>query len=163
KGGFQRNARALDTFGGAPQEITDAYCTWAITEADPKIDVTKELNALVERALAGDDPYVVALAARALTNVRAANPFVEKKRDPRPLALLDLLASFQKDDGRLVGKTTSSTSSSGINLDVETTALAALAFVQEPSRLANAGNAVRFLVAQRKNGGSFGATQATIL
>ena len=31
-GGFQRNPRALDSFGGAPQEITNAYIVWALTE-----------------------------------------------------------------------------------------------------------------------------------
>src|SRR6185436_18544129 len=49
KGGFLRNERALDSFGRAPQEITDAYCTWAITEAEPKADIAKELDTLVGR------------------------------------------------------------------------------------------------------------------
>src|SRR5205085_8419057 len=31
-GGFARNTRALDTFGRAPQHITDAYIIWALTE-----------------------------------------------------------------------------------------------------------------------------------
>ncbi|HMC64133.1 MAG TPA: alpha-2-macroglobulin family protein, partial [Gemmataceae bacterium] len=31
KGGFQRNPRALDSFGAAPEHITNAYIVWAIT------------------------------------------------------------------------------------------------------------------------------------
>ncbi len=57
KGGFKRNARALDTFGRAPEHITNAYIVWALTEGGKDDDITKELNALqrtgedVERSL----------------------------------------------------------------------------------------------------------------
>ena len=34
KGGFLRNARALDQFGRAPEPITNAYIVWALTESD---------------------------------------------------------------------------------------------------------------------------------
>ena len=153
RGGFGRNARALDSFGGAPQEVTDAYIVWALTEADDTTDLTKELAALEARGRSSDDPYVVALAANALAN----------RRLPGAKSLLERLASMQGEDGRLAGKTTSITSSSGINLDVETTALAVMAFVTDPARLPNAESGVRFLAEQRRNGGAFGATQATIL
>src|SRR5262245_56944781 len=33
KGGFRRNDRALDSFGAASPEVTDAYVTYAMTEA----------------------------------------------------------------------------------------------------------------------------------
>src|SRR5262249_46322311 len=33
KGGFKRNARALDTFGRAPENITNAYIVWALTSS----------------------------------------------------------------------------------------------------------------------------------
>ena len=32
-GGFKRNPRALDTFGGAPKHTTDAYIVWASSRA----------------------------------------------------------------------------------------------------------------------------------
>ncbi|HET6204203.1 MAG TPA: MG2 domain-containing protein [Planctomycetota bacterium] len=152
KGGFLRNDRALDSFGRAPADLTDAYIVWAVTEADAGIDLAREIASVEERARASDDPYLVALAANALANRNA----------PGAKTLLDRLASMQAEDGRLAGKRTSITSSTGPNLDVETTALAAMAFVTDPARLPNAEQAVRWLVAQRQ-GGRFGATQATIL
>src|SRR6185503_19643816 len=33
KGGYQRNSRALDSFGRASAATTDAYITWALSEA----------------------------------------------------------------------------------------------------------------------------------
>ncbi len=153
-GGFRLQDRQLDTFGGAGKELTNAYVVWALTESDPEhgLDITKELARLETRARESDDPYVVALAANALLN-----------RDlPGGDALLEKLAGMQQEDGRLDGKTTSITSSSGPNLTVETTSLAALAFSRRPARLANAESAVRYILGQRQ-GGRFGATQATIL
>jgi hypothetical protein len=69
---------------------------------------------------------------------------------------------MQRPDGGFDAKGTSITSSVGTNLEIETTALAALAFARTPERLANSEAAARFLLANR-NGGRFGATQATIL
>src|SRR5205085_10968692 len=45
KGGFKRNARALDSFGRAPEEITNAYIVWSITESGADDDIEKELTA----------------------------------------------------------------------------------------------------------------------
>ena len=33
KGGFERNSKALDSFGRASKEVTDGYITYALTEA----------------------------------------------------------------------------------------------------------------------------------
>ena len=44
KGGFQRNAKALDSFGQAPAEVTDAYITWALGESGQK-DIDAEVAA----------------------------------------------------------------------------------------------------------------------
>ena len=43
KGGFQRNPKALDSFGGAPAEVTDAYITWALSESGQK-DIEAEVD-----------------------------------------------------------------------------------------------------------------------
>ena len=40
----------LDTFGRAPDAITNAYIVWALTESGPDDDVTKELDKLVGQA-----------------------------------------------------------------------------------------------------------------
>jgi hypothetical protein len=153
RGGFQRNARALDSFGGASPEVTDAYIVWALTEADPAIDIAVELAALEESARKTDDPYLLALGARALAN----------RRLPAAKTLLDRLAGLQREDGGFAARGPSITSSTGPNLEVETAGLATLAFLTDPARLPNAERAVRFLAARRERGGSFGATQATIL
>src|SRR5262249_9708247 len=68
KGGFLRNPRALDTFGGAPEHITNAYIVWAITESGKDDDVAKELGVLNDQAKTSKDPYFVALVANSLIN-----------------------------------------------------------------------------------------------
>ncbi len=151
-GGFRRNDRALDSFGSAPQELTDAYIVWALTEAGESNDITKEIETLYERARSSDDPYLVALAANALAN----------RDDPRGDALIKRLSGLQREDGAFVGTQTSITSSSGVNLEIETTALAALALSRRPEHLARSESAIRFLITKRA-GGRFGATQATVL
>ena len=70
KGGFTRNPRALDTFGRAPDHITNAYIVWALTESGKDDDVTKELNALHEQAKTSKDPYFLALVANSLHQPR---------------------------------------------------------------------------------------------
>ncbi len=151
-GGFVLEDRSLDTFGGAPRELTEAYILWALTEAGDTADLSAELDVLAARARASDDPYLIALAA----NVFA------KREMPQARELIERLASLQEPGGSLPGAATSITSSRGKNLMVETASLAALAFDRSPVHLANAESAVRYVLAQRENG-RFGATQATIL
>ena len=61
---------ALDTFGRAPDDITNAYIVWALTESGKDDDVTKELNALAEQAKTSKDPYFLALVANSLHQPR---------------------------------------------------------------------------------------------
>src|SRR5438046_8638627 len=68
KGGFKRNSRALDTFGRAPDHITNAYIVWALTESGPDDDVTTELNELHKQAKTSKDPYFLGLVAASLIN-----------------------------------------------------------------------------------------------
>src|SRR5262249_16047249 len=68
KGGFQRNARALDTFGRAPEDITNAYIVWALTESGKDDDLEKELAALTEQGKQSKDPYFLSLVANSLLN-----------------------------------------------------------------------------------------------
>ena len=46
-GSFNLSSKALDTFGRAPQNITDAYIVWALLSADPTTNVEIALNALI--------------------------------------------------------------------------------------------------------------------
>src|SRR5262249_55523351 len=50
-GGYTRNPRALDSFGGAPQDVTDAYITWALSQAHTP-GIEKEIAAVRARATA---------------------------------------------------------------------------------------------------------------
>jgi hypothetical protein len=152
KGGFELNRRSLHSWV-ADQDLVDAYVTWALTEADGETDLSGEIDLLERRAREGDDPYVIALAALAVGNRDRA----------RARPLLAKLAKLTAEDGSLVGTRTSVVASRGTNLAVETTALAALAFLREPTHLAHGEKAVRWILEQRRNGGRFGATQATVL
>ena len=84
KGGFKRNPRALDTFGRAPDNITNAYIVWALTESGKDDDVTKELDALAEQAKTSKDPYFLALVANSLINRdqagRGGRPAEDRRR-----------------------------------------------------------------------------------
>lgn len=157
QGGFKRNTRALDSFGRAPDHITNAYIVWALTDAAVEEDLTKELAALAAKARGSKDPYFVALVALGHAN---------RGKNDDALALAKNLKAAQKDDGRLEGTQTSITGSQGRDLQLETTALAVLAWLKanRPDEFhQSVEKAVKWINAQRSGQGSFGATQSTIL
>jgi hypothetical protein len=157
KGGFLRNGRAIDTFGRAPDHITNAYIVWALTEgtADMREKLDLELTTLATQAKDSKDPYFLGLVANCLVNTG---------RDAMPV--LKQLAALQKDTGVLDGAQTSITCSGGRDLQIETTALALLAWAKANRPLDFHGNvdkAVRWVAQQRGGYGGFGSTQSTIL
>ncbi len=153
KGGFLRDPKALDSFGGAPQEITDAYVLWALTESGETKGIEKEIAALREKAAKSEDPYLLALAANVLLNVGdRANAE----------AILARLAAKQDASGAIPGAKTSITRSGGESLEVETVSLAILGWLRSPKHTAHSEKAMRWLT-QRCKSGRFGATQSTIL
>ena len=121
KGGFQRNPRACDSFGRAPDDVTNAYIVWALTESGKDDDLTTELNALAGQAKTSKDPYFLALVANSLIN---------RARTDEATALLKTVAGAQKEDGRLDAEKTSITGSGGRDLQIETTALAVLGWLK---------------------------------
>lgn len=154
-GGYRRNARALDSFGAAPASVTDAYVTYALalTARDPA-ELRAELDRLEATAATGSDPYELALAARALARAgRGAAAETARER----------LKEAQADDGAVRGAASSITSSRGVDLAVETTGFAVLAWLEDADDRSAAARGVDFLLAQRGAGGTFGATQATIV
>jgi len=156
-GGFTRNARALDTFGRAPDQITNAYIVWALTESGKDDDVTKELEALHAQAKTSKDPYFLSLVANSLLNRDGAADAV---------ALLKTAAGLQKEDGHLDAERTSITGSGGRDLRIETTALAVLGWLKanRPGDFnVPVQNAVKWIGQQRGGYGGFGSTQSTIL
>jgi uncharacterized protein YfaS (alpha-2-macroglobulin family) len=154
KGGFQRNPQALDSFGAASPEVTNAYIVFALAEAGAK-DIAPELNAVTAIARNSSDPYVVALAARAQLDV---NP-----NGSEGAALAKKLAGLQKADGSFHGTTHSITRSGGQGLDIETSSLAVLALLPAKSYEDNVRKAVKWLATSRSSWGGYGSTQATIL
>jgi hypothetical protein len=156
EGGFKRNPRALDTFGGAPEHITNAYIVWAITESGKDEDVAKELGVLNDKAKTSKDPYFVALVANGLIN---------RDKNDDAAALLKTLAAAQKDDGHLDAERTSITGSGGRDLQIETTGLTILAWLKanKPEFNPNVQKAVKWIGQQRGGYGGFGSTQSTIL
>jgi len=156
QGGFQKSKAALDSFGRAPDDVTNAYIVWAITESGPDEDVTPELNRLQEQAATAGDPYFLALVANALLN---------RNRAVAAEGVLAKLVTAQAADGSIPGGAVSITGSRGGPLVIETTALAVLGWLKA-DRPAFAGalrSAVGWIGQQRQAGGSFGPTQSTIL
>ncbi|MCA8920750.1 MAG: A-macroglobulin complement component [Planctomycetes bacterium] len=152
EGGFKRNERALDSFGGAPPETTNAYITWALAEAG-ETGIAKEIDAVVEGALASKDAYVLALAA----NICLKAGQLERAKD-----LAGKLAEAQTAEGDVAGALTSITRSGGLSLQLETTSLAVLAWLRLPDYTLNLERGMTWLLEQCK-GGRFGSTQATVL
>jgi uncharacterized protein YfaS (alpha-2-macroglobulin family) len=151
-GGFDRNSRALDSFGAAPPDTTNAYITWALVEAGEK-GLEKEIAAVKASADATADTYIVGLAANILY---ASGDQAAARR------LMDKLAKAQDSSGQVKGAATSITRSGGDGLAIETTSLAVLAWLRDPAYAPNVENGVRW-IAQTNKTGRFGSTQSTVL
>jgi hypothetical protein len=154
KGGYKRNDRALDSFGRASPEVTDAYITYALAESGEH-DLAAELAVARKHAARATDPYVLALSVGALL---AAN-----KADPDGTAGLARLAKLQARDGRFAGASQSITMSGGQALEIETTALAAIAMMKSRAYRREVAAALDWLTTQRDQWGGYGSTQSTIL
>jgi alpha-2-macroglobulin-like protein len=164
-GGFKRNARALDSFGGAPKHTTDAYIVWALVESDPddaeKLDLKKEIEALKSDALkedstGGKDAYFVALTA---------NVLLQRGDRETALKLLDRLKDKNFKAGAVTGGQASITRSGGRDLEIETTAIAMLGWLRanDTRYAATLKDATKWISQQRGGYGGFGSTQSTIM
>ncbi|MBI4510742.1 MAG: hypothetical protein HY698_13995 [Deltaproteobacteria bacterium] len=158
KGGFERNSRALDSFGRASYETTNAYIVWTLTEARRAKGLDKELEVQKQSGLESKDPYLLALATLSWLN---AFPQASESS-----AMAKRLAGMQGKDGRFGGAKESITMSSGQSLDIETTSLAVQALIKaspsgeyEPKIRAG----VEWLQENRGGFGEWGNTQGTIL
>jgi uncharacterized protein YfaS (alpha-2-macroglobulin family) len=151
-GGFNRNARAIDSFGGAPQDTTNAYITWALVESGEQ-GLEKEIASVRASANSTQDSYIIALGANLLNATG-------DKAGAR--ALMDKLVKNQDTAGNVKSAVASITRSGGDALAIETTALSALAWMREPAYTANVEKGVKWIVESNKNG-RFASTQSTIL
>ena len=152
KGGFSVNPRALDSFGRAPTETTNAYIVWALTEAGEK-GLEKEIAYVKTSANSTQDSYILALAANIL---HATGDRVGARQ------LMDKLARQQEPAGNVRGAVTSITRSGGDALTIETTALSVLAWLREPAYASQVQAGLKWIAEENKSG-RYGSTQSTIL
>ncbi|WNG58685.1 A-macroglobulin complement component [Archangium gephyra] len=157
KGGFERKRRALHTWI-EDSDTSNAYILWALLEsadkpAEQARELSKEVGALKAAAIKSKNSYVLALAA----NVMAlAGEGAEARK------LMERLAEKQGKTGVVEGGTQSIVGSMGETLQIETTALAVLAWLREPAHAGNVERSMRFL-ADSCEGGRYGSTQSTVL
>ncbi len=155
RGGFKRSSRALDSFGRAAAETTNAYIRWAIASAGLAHRFQREMDAQAKLGASTRDPYLLALAANTLLKL--------PPQKAAGLAAVKRLVKLQKRDGGWSGAKESITRSGGNNLKIETTALALLALVESGKHMTAVQKAVKWLQSHRGGLGNWGATQATVL
>jgi hypothetical protein len=158
QGGFQRNARALDSFGRASPMTTNAYIMWALSEAKRTGGLTAELAVQKKLGTETKDPYLLALATN--TNLAAA------PKAPDTAAMAKKLAALQAKDGSFGGAKETITMSGGESLTIESTALAVMALLKASPNGeydAQIRSGVEWLNTKRGGYGAWGNTQATIL
>ena len=153
-GGFLRDPKALDSFGRASKEVTDAYITWSLALTGAK-GFEKELAHQADTAQTTKDAYVLALATDALLHTPAHRE--------EGLAAAKRLLATQESDGSWTKAAESITHSGGTNLTVETTSLALLALLDAGGHQTEVRHAVAWLNDHRGGFGQWGATQATVL
>ncbi len=152
RGGYARVTHTYHTWLAEP-EIAFPYNTWGLLSAGVREDLSREVAWVRDAAEKTQNTYVMALGA----NVLALAGDQEGTNH-----LLDRLAGKQTDDGSLDGAITSVVGSGGEALTIETTALAALAWLQNSRYAANVEESIRYL-AESCKAGRFGSTQSTVL
>ena len=152
KGGFIRKTHTLHTWLAEP-EVAVSYDAWALLESGIDADLKTEVAWVRSAAERSQNTYVVALAANVLGlagDQEGANH------------LLDKLAGQQTTEGSLKGATVSVVGSGGDALQIETTALALLAWLKNPRYAENVEKSIKYL-AESCKAGRFGSTQSTVL
>ncbi len=150
-GGFTHNRRALHTWL-TDEDLHNGFITWALLEAGEQ-QIASEAKSFKKAALASDNSYVIALGANVALktgDTQIANTLMKK------------LVSRQNPEGWVDGSTTSVVGSQGLALQLETTSLAVLAWLNDPQYSGAVERAMRFVFESCK-GGRFGSTQSTVL
>lgn len=151
KGGFERKRRALHTWI-EDRDTSNAYILWAMLEAGTR-GLDREIAAVKQAASQSTNSYVVALSANALA-------LAGDRQAARQL--MARLAAKQDKNGQVNGGTQSIVGSGGEALVIETTSLAALAWLRDPEFSTQAQGAIRFITESCKSG-RYGSTQSTVL
>ena len=141
---------------------TTAYVAWALAESRTPREadssrLTRGLDFIAEGATATEDPYTLALCA---------NGLIAGNRSAEADEVLQWLHGFRQPAEGLVHWTSSAqgaTFSRGAVLDIETTALAALAFLKADYEIDCAHRALAWLITRKDPRGTWHSTQATVL
>ncbi|MBT3294243.1 MAG: A-macroglobulin complement component [Verrucomicrobia bacterium] len=153
KGGFKRERRALHTWIADP-DCSNAYIVWALlTAGEPASALADEIETVKQAALKSKNSYVIALGANVAWLAGDAST---------AKTLCRTLATHQVKDGGVEGGITTIVGSGGTSLQVETTALAVLAWLQDPDQAGAVEKGIQWL-AEICKGGRYGSTQSTVL
>jgi len=150
QGGWKINPQSLH--GWQNDGVLEAYIAWTVAAAGYSRDFSTEINKAAETAWKSNDPYQMAL----LTNALLAS------NDPRAARFLTRLLELQQPDGSWKGKTHSVLHAYGPCFDVETTALGALALLQNKGHQDALAPAMEFITKSKTEYG-YGSTQSTVL
>ncbi|MBI2808306.1 MAG: hypothetical protein HYX68_25240 [Planctomycetes bacterium] len=147
---------------GNPKLLLTSYVTWSLLESgydrkQLKVSVDYIRNNL---DAAGDNAYILALAANALA---AYDP-----KDDSTLQVCQRLDKLRKEEPQLKvqffpARGTSLTYGRGDSVSVESTALAVLAMMKTGQFNASVNQSLAYLVKSKHASGTWGTTQATIL
>ena len=153
KGGFKRERRALHTWT-ADEDCSNAYITWSLLQAgEPVSSLQAEVEEVLRAAKSSRNSYVVALGA---------NVALQADRASEAAELMKRLSEKQTSEGVVEGATTSIVASQGLALQVETTALALLSWLQDPAYTQAVEKGMHWLSEVCKSG-RYGSTQSTVL
>lgn len=136
-----------------------AYVAWSLARAGGSPEATRRaLVWLEDRVTPGSDAYTLALTANAFAAAQPKSPITRR--------LLDLLETRKQVEKEAAFWSTGQqtiTRGGGNIATVETTALAALAFLTADYRTDTASAALTYLLRNRYPHGAWGSTQATVL
>src|SRR5262249_5653670 len=150
---------------GNPKLLLTSYVAWALLDSGMTVDKVPQLEKSIDYIRknvkdAGDNPYVLALAANALA--------AHDAKDDRTFDVLKKLEKMKvtKPDWQAVhfpSKGMSLAYSQGDGVAVETTALAVLAMIRSGQFTTTVNQGLTYLIKVKQSGGHWGSTQATIL
>ena len=147
---------------GNPKLLLTSYVVWSLLDSGLDKNQLKKSIAYIRENVntAGDNAYILALAANALAAYDA--------KDDSTLVVLQKLEKLRKDvpDWRAVnypGKSTSLTYATGDAVTVEATALTALAMIRTGQFTNSTTQALTYLIKTKHGNGTWGSTSATIL
>jgi hypothetical protein len=147
---------------GSPKLLLTSYVVWSLAESGLRTQELEKSVAYIRDHVgeAGDNAYVLALAANALA---AWDP-----KDDSTFEVLKRLARLRQDRPEwrascypAAGQ--SLTFARGDSVTVETTALAVLAMLKAKADPARVNEALTYLIKSKYPGGTWGSTSATIL